>query len=175
MFSGFKTLIQLCCWLADGILSRATTSAVKRRAEPSWVAWRLWTLLSEPTHIHWVTNTPLQHFLSCSLVLIYLFMNEILCEPLPCWPQLSPVTFDSRAGITRAPAVFPSHCQLWSCCACAAQPLTEAQLEQSSCSSGQGLSSVCWQRLSWLIPIAGNILWGHRIRVWGPEGHLGTG
>lgn len=51
----------------------------------------------------------------------------MLCEPLPCWPQLSPVTFDSRAGITRAPAVFPSQCQLWNCCACAAQPLTEAQ------------------------------------------------
>lgn len=170
MFSGFKALIQFCCRLGDGILSRATTCAVERRAEPSWVAQRLWSLLSEPTHVHWVTNIPLQHIWSSSLVHFYWFMEELLCEPLPCWAQLSPGVFDSRAGMTRAPAVFPSHCQLWNCCACA-EPLTEAQLSPPH--QDMDWAPVGWQRLSQLIPIADRIPPNHRIRGWGPEGHLG--
>lgn len=115
--------------------------------------------LSPLTFTERVTNNNLQHILSSSLVLIYLFMKEVLWEPLPCWPQLCPGVFDSRAGITRVPAVFPAHCQLWKCWG-------TAWLEQSSCSSGRGLSSCV---LSQLIPMD-KILPSHRIRGWGPEG-----
>lgn len=167
MFSGFKALIQLC-WVMGFCLEPPLVLSRGEQSSAGWLRGYGPSCLSPL--IHWVTKIPLQHLWSSSLLLIYLFMKEMLCEPVPCWPQLSPVVFGSISG---APAVFPAHWQPWS-----AVPVLHSPSQGHSRAGAQLLLTrtraelLCAGRGS---PSSFPLMTSSQVTGSEAEGHLGTG